>query len=466
MTPEGPRRRGQPSDADLEMLDRQNDLVVLLDGDGFVTYGNPTAFALLGYSKDQLVGEHIADLVHPEDLGGAVEAVGDLHAGVQVTAAIFRLRRRDGAFMPMELNATSRIDAGPFAGSVVVIGRYPGDYDIHTRISQMLTEGAPVADVIGLIPEFGLWRHPDRSYLVMYEDTDGETALVGSELAARLVREHAGEDTPWARAISSRASVVSDPAEFPEKLRRASDAAGLASCLVRPVPDPLRGSTAVVIEWATNAGAPLSLHRYSVGQMSKALSLILHWRRHIAELERAARSDHLTGLSNRASFFDQLERRLGIHDRGSRAGDKLRPGEDEVVGVLYVDLDRFKVVNDVYGHGMGDEVLIEVARRMSCVLRERDLLARLGGDEFAVLCLGLHKVEEVTAVADRLLVALNSEQIEADGQSVSISASIGIALAPTPPLPGGSDALLERADDAMYEAKRAGRNRWVFADTQ
>jgi diguanylate cyclase (GGDEF)-like protein len=131
--------------------------------------------------------------------------------------------------------------------------------------------------------------------------------------------------------------------------------------------------------------------------------------------------------------------------------------------VLYVDLDRFKMVNDVYGHGMGDEVLTEVARRMSGVLRECDLLARLGGDEFAVLCLGLHTVDEVTAVADRLLVALNSTAIEADGQSVSMSASIGIAFAPSPPMVGGSDALLELADQAMYEAKTAGRNRWVIA---
>jgi diguanylate cyclase (GGDEF)-like protein len=72
-------------------------------------------------------------------------------------------------------------------------------------------------------------------------------------------------------------------------------------------------------------------------------------------------------------------------------------------------------------------------------------------------------VDEVTAVADRLLVALNSTAIEADGQSVSMSASIGIAFAPSPPMVGGSDALLELADQAMYEAKTAGRNRWVIA---
>jgi diguanylate cyclase (GGDEF)-like protein len=298
----------------------------------------------------------------------------------------------------------------------------------------------------------------------MYEDIEGTPASAGSELAARLVREHPGEDTPWALAALTHAPVEIDPDAFPADLQRAAKAAGLTSCLVVPVPDPLHGSTALIIEWASVEGPRLSVHRYSVGQMTRALSLVLHWRRNIAELERAARSDGLTGLSNRASFFNQLDRRLSMHERRVRVGAGANPG-NELVGVLYVDLDRFKVVNDVYGHGTGDEVLTEVARRMGHVLREGDLLARLGGDEFAVMCIGLYTVDEVTAVAERLLAALNAGPIEVDGQSVSISASIGIALAPTPPLPGGSDALLELADKAMYLAKASGRDRWVLAPT-
>ena len=459
----GLRPAGGVSDVDIEMLEHQNDMIVLLDGAGVVTYSNAAAHRQLAYSADEFFGKQIADLIHPSDIDGAFEAIEDLYGGAEVTPAIFRVQRGDGAWMPVELSATSRIDRGPFAGSVVVVGRYPGDHDVHMRISQLLTEGAPIGKAIELIPEIGRWRHPDRAYLVMYEDIDGNSAHIGSELAARLVREHPGEDTPWAQAALSRASVQFEPGEFAEDLRIAAGAAGLASCLAVAVPDPLRGSTAVIIEWASTGGPRLSVHRYAVRQMSRALSLVLHWRRHIAELERAARSDGLTGLSNRASFFDQLDRRLGIHDRGSRADDDVQSDGSELVSVLYVDLDRFKVVNDKYGHSMGDEVLSEVARRMSRVLRERDVLARLGGDEFAVLCFGLHRVEEVTAVAERLLSALNSERIDADGHSVSMSASIGIAFAPPPPAPGGSDSLIDLADRAMYEAKTAGRNRWVIA---
>lgn len=445
------------------MLERQSDLVVLLDADGFVIYGNPAALRQLGYSRDELAGGHITDLIHPGDLEGAVEAVGDLQRGAVVTPAIFHVRRGDGAFMPLELSATSRIDSGPFAGMLVVVGRYPGDHDIHMRISQLLTGGAPIAAVIDLLPEFGLWRHPERPYLVMYEDLDGTPAWAGSELAARLVRQHPGEDTPWALAVLSHAPVECDPADFPPDLRLAAATAGLTSCLVLPVPDPLRGSTAVIVEWAVAGGSRLTVHRYAVGQIERALTLVLHWRRHIAELERAARADALTGLSNRASFLDHLDARLEMHERRRRADAETHP-YDELVGVLYVDLDRFKQVNDAYGHAIGDDVLTEAARRMSGVIRERDLLARLGGDEFALLCVGLNAVDEVTAVAERLLTALNGEPIDVDGTPVSVSASIGIAFAPTPPAPGGSDALLELADKAMYRAKETGRNRWVTAE--
>jgi diguanylate cyclase (GGDEF)-like protein/PAS domain S-box-containing protein len=462
MSPSGSGPPADLTDADRAVLDCQSDMFAVLDGEGFISYANPATARGLGYQASELVGKHIAELIHPEDLEGAVEAISDLHSGLNVTPAIFRVRRRDDEWMPLELSATSRIATGPFAGRVVVVGRYPGDHVLHMRISEMLIEGAPIGDVIELIPELARWRHPERSYLVLYEDLDGNPTHSGSDVLAEIVHDHSDESTPWARAAAARALVECEPDELCEPLRRAATAAGLASCRAMPVPDPLHGGSAIILEWAPIGGSALSVHRYSVGQMSKALALVMHWRRHIAELERAARSDGLTGLGNRASFFDKLDASLSDGQAGARSTE---PGasREEIVGVLYVDLDRFKTVNDAYGHGTGDEVLAEVARRMSRVLREHDVLARLGGDEFAVLCVGLHTADELTAVADRLLGALNATPIDVEGRSVSIGASIGIAFAPKTAIPAGSDALLELADGAMYEAKTAGRNQWVIA---
>ncbi len=134
------------------------------------------------------------------------------------------------------------------------------------------------------------------------------------------------------------------------------------------------------------------------------------------------------------------------------------------MGVLYVDLDHFKEVNDIHGHGVGDEVLTESARRMRSVLRTNDVLARLGGDEFSVLCRGLHRADELTVVAERLL-AVFREPMEVGSTSVAVGASIGIAVAPASATASDSDALLKRADKAMYEAKAAGRNQWMIART-
>jgi diguanylate cyclase (GGDEF)-like protein len=237
--------------------------------------------------------------------------------------------------------------------------------------------------------------------------------------------------------------------DLPRGLREEALAVGLEDCLVFPVPDPLHDGTALIVAWSVLGGPRHSVHRYAIGQMTHALDLIMHWRQQTADLERAARFDGLTGLINRASFFDKL-------GSGTFGGI----GSDELIGVLYVDLDEFKVVNDRYGHGAGDDVLIEASRRMTSVLREHDVLARLGGDEFGALCVGIHHVDEAIAVAERLLGVLR-EPVEVDGHAMVVSASIGIAVSPVAALV--SDWLVERADEAMYQAKTSGRNCWRLA---
>ena len=165
------------------------------------------------------------------------------------------------------------------------------------------------------------------------------------------------------------------------------------------------------------------------------------------ELEHRATHDPLTGLPNRVQLFDRLEQAL------------LRRG-DQRVGLLYIDLDGFKPVNDTYGHEAGDRVLVTVAERMSTTVRAADTVARLAGDEFVVL-VDPSTPEELKAVADRLLDRL-AEPIEADGSSVSLAASIGAVLSgPTDRHP---EALLRRADEAMYDAKQRPETAVVLAE--
>jgi diguanylate cyclase (GGDEF)-like protein/PAS domain S-box-containing protein len=166
-------------------------------------------------------------------------------------------------------------------------------------------------------------------------------------------------------------------------------------------------------------------------------------RRQDAELAHRATHDTLTGLPNRAMLLAVL----------GRANNALTSDEDGLA-LLFLDLDRFKVVNDSLGHGVGDRLLCRVADRLASALRPGDVLARLGGDEFTVL---LHHVDEqgAVAVAGRLQRALQ-DPVEVDGKAFPVAASIGVVAVSEPTEPAD---LLRWADAAMYRAKDLGRNR-------
>ena len=172
------------------------------------------------------------------------------------------------------------------------------------------------------------------------------------------------------------------------------------------------------------------------------------WQSHLQNenqtLAHQASHDSLTNLPNRAYFETRLTRTL-------RSLNKIT----EKAAVLFLDSDRFKDINDAYGHAAGDAVLVAVATRIRAQLREGDVVARLGGDEFAILLSPLHRVEDAQRIADKIIDSM-LETIQLPGQiSVVTSLSIGIAVYPEHGATPGS--LLCAADSAMYQAKRLAR---------
>jgi diguanylate cyclase (GGDEF)-like protein/PAS domain S-box-containing protein len=175
---------------------------------------------------------------------------------------------------------------------------------------------------------------------------------------------------------------------------------------------------------------------------------ITEHRQALAEAVRMGRFDHLTGLANRIALFDAMERALALaHER------------DQGFAVFCLDLDNFKDVNDTLGHLIGDQLLVAVADRLRCLVRDCDIVARPGGDEFAVLASGVRTATDAALMADGFIREV-SEPYFIEGHQIYTSVSIGIELFG----PGASDkrTLLSRADMALYQAKSAGAATYRF----
>ncbi|MBI2293779.1 MAG: MEKHLA domain-containing protein, partial [Betaproteobacteria bacterium] len=168
-----------------------------------------------------------------------------------------------------------------------------------------------------------------------------------------------------------------------------------------------------------------------------------------ARIQHLAHHDGLTDLPNRLLFYDRLNHAIRLSKR-----------DHQELALLYIDLDKFKAVNDTLGHDAGDELLKRVAGRVRDELRESDTLARMGGDEFAVILPSITSREDVAKVAGKIIGALSTNfKLSGHEREVSIGASIGIAIYPADAQ--DMDTLIKAADTAMYNAKQAG-NRFRF----
>ena len=194
------------------------------------------------------------------------------------------------------------------------------------------------------------------------------------------------------------------------------------------------------------------LHTPFCGLNGQVLGLIGYGRnitaRKLAEeaMLRQANFDSLTGLANRTHFIQHLQHEMRVANRSGKA-----------VALLLINLDRFKQINDLLGHGAGDALLLQAGQRIASSVRETDSVARLGADEFAVVLPAIEQLQHIGNVAKKLVARL-AEPFALDQESSQLTASIGIALYPVDGQ--NPDALLKSAEQAMYHAKTSGRNRY------
>jgi diguanylate cyclase (GGDEF)-like protein/PAS domain S-box-containing protein len=390
--------------------------VIVTDPQGIVLYWNEAAVKMYGWSAAEALNRSGAELVRVdsnEQMGRLRDAVSH---GLTWTGD-FTVRRRDGTSFPALITETPLFRDDGHLRAVIGVSTDITERKRAEEAAQALSVIVEsTADAIFTLDRGGTILTWNRGAEDLYGY--GAAAMIGTDFnvlappearerfSTFLVRMGAGESIRGVEVTHRRsdASLV-DVSVTASPLRSADGAVVGASAIVRNISDQRR------------------LER---------------------ELSRQAMHDSLTGLPNRTLLGDRLTQSL------AGAARRRLP-----VALLFLDLDRFKQINDTHGHALGDHVLVEVVRRLQRVIRPADTMARFGGDEFVILCEDSDE-DEAGHVADRLAEALR-DPIEVGGKWQHVSASIGIAV--SPPLEADGDALLRYADTAMNDAKARGRAR-------
>ena len=409
------------------MLESSSDLMLLLDDDGGIVNVSPSAATVLLIEPEALVGRSIPDLVHPDDrrqLATIIEPPAGVRAGRTATADV-RLRRGDESWVDVEVTASALGTEG--TATVLTCA----DITLRKRTEALLQTvndrfrsafddapiGMAVTEPTGRIIQVNaalvdLLGYPEPVLLTMsiQDITHPDDVEPGRRQRAELVTGTATRHRHETRFVNAAREIVGV----------------LHSSSIVPAGD----------------GPPhLIDHIEDITERKAFETDLLHQALH----------DTLTGLPTRALLIDRLQQVLGASLR-----------TDATVAVIFLDLDRFKLVNDTLGHQAGDEVLTTVATRLTSALRPGDTAARFSGDEFVVLC-DQSSPERAAAAAARLAEVL-SRPMTVGGTEITVAASIGIAL--SRPGFGTPESLLQEADAAMYSAKHAGRGRIeVFDDS-
>ncbi len=395
--------------------------IVLTGLDSTLLEVNPAFCAMLGSEPGGLVGRTVAEITHPDDRARSEADIEELLAGEVVSKEVEkRYLRSDGGV-------------------------------VHARTSFSVVRGLDGSA---------------RYLAAVCQDVSAEVAaqdsLRRSEKVLRLLAENAGDlifayrlgpEDPGFEYVSSALGRIYgySPADFPPGsdplhfLLSDADADAVLDAARRGhgiVVAPVRHRDGGYI-WSE---ARVNLVRDVDGRAIAMEGIVrdISERKAMEEqLVHLALHDPLTGLANRTLLVDRIAQALARLERQS-----------ELVALLFIDLDQFKLVNDALGHGAGDELLAEVAARLGVAARSHDTVARLGGDEFVILCEGLADEDEATSIARRVTAQL-ADGFQVDGSTLFVSASIGVATSPV----DGPEDLLRNADAAMYRAKQLGRSR-------
>ena len=411
------------------MVRDSNDIMAIVDPRGRLVYASPVTERILGLDIEPLIGTDVFDLIHPDDRDVAVSGFHLTASGKEVDRVEVRLRHADGGWRVVEAVATNLLDDPAVEGIVIsardLTDRRQAEAELREAQERFRSafEHAPIGMALTSID--GRLFRVNRALVQILGR--GESELLSSSI---LDLSHADDRDMCRESMGRLLSGATASCQLEQRYLHHDGHpvwVSVSASVVRDVND-----------------APL----YLVSQIED-----IGARRASGEaLAHQAVHDPLTGLPNRLYFVDRLGREL------ARAEQRR-----ERIAVLFLDLDRFKVVNDSLGHSAGDRLLVAVADRLSATMGPDDVVARFGGDEFTILCHNITSEETAELVAERLAEAI-SRPVALIEREVFVTASVGIALSGSPT--DTPETLLRNADTAMYRAKELGRDRAELFDAR
>jgi diguanylate cyclase (GGDEF)-like protein/PAS domain S-box-containing protein len=441
------------------------DLVSIYDADSRFVYASPSHERVLGYRPDDLVGVSPVDLLHPEEQ----ESVGTAFAEqIQVTGVPLpvehRIRHHDGSWRWVESIAVD-LRHDPAVRGILVNARDVTDRHRaellaadQAKILELAARGAPLTEALDAVVRMvERWLPGAHAAVTVIDQESRQLQLVSApSMPPELFADIQGMPIGPPGQPGEYAAFTFGPIEANVYNREQIDAllargfCWFWSALISSAEGDDRPSLGAVVVYRRDEAQPTDTERQVVELAANVGAIAIARGRTAAKLAHQATHDALTGLPNRDTVLDRLRR---ITSGPERDG----PG----TAVLFLDIDRFKVLNDSVGHDAGDKLLVDLGERLREALRPGDLVARFGGDEFVMVCERVGGELDAYALAARIL-ELVREPFTINRSEVVVTASVGIAMV------DGRDpeSLLRDADAAMYWAKERGRARAELFDDE
>ena len=410
---------------------------VMIDQDFNIEWASETAYIIFGWSS--LVGRNMTELIHPDDFELAARSIefhvdhasdynSDFNPAWRPDSTSIRLATAEGEFIRADVQLCNFLE-DPEIGGLLGLGRFGRDLsDLATSID-LLGQSAPLGSILPVLARLIDCSVDATRTQIVYFDDDVASVHVAKDAGAL-------PDAP-----SDLLRLARETGQTQERLNlpdrpEAQEADKFGAVIVIPVALPSSQTIgACIVIWSEPPMGLISGPQRLVHQAVRLTALAVADHRGKAALQWDVAHDGLTGLLNRKGLSQAFDSQV------------------DLAAMLYVDLDDFKPVNDEFGHEVGDQMLIEISRRISESVRDIDFVARLGGDEFAVLCPEISDLSEAKVIAERLIDSV-SQAASIGNFSGSIGASVGVALSNS-----DSDlaSVLRSADAALYQAKALGK---------